>query len=118
MKKIIYFISLAFTFLLLSGCSINPTKKEVVAAPEAIVVSNTQYVFVQTPDNLLTTCAVEQPPSIKDYIAADWPNKEAILTTYIKSLHGNLGICNSKISGIRKWNQDQKAIYDLKPKEQ
>ena len=117
MKKYISSIFLALTFCLLAGCSINPVKKEVVAPPEPVVISNTQYVFVETPSNLLLACGVEQPPSVKDYVAADWPNKEAILTTYIKSLLGNLSVCNSKVSSIRKWSQEQKAIYDLKPKE-
>lgn len=111
------FLLISLVVSVLSACATHPVVKEVVS-PEPVVIAKTTYVLVAIPDNLLTPCSVEQPPSIKDYLAADWPNKEAMLTVYVKSLLGNLAICNAKFPNLKKWNQSQKDIYDIKPKEE
>ena len=99
--------------MLVVGCAtVKPPE-----TPAPVVISKTSYVFVTIPDNLMTSCKVDAPPSVNGYLSADWSNKEAVLTVYIKSLIANIASCNTKLFNLARWNKSQKDIYDTKTKE-
>lgn len=111
MKKNFLLCVLFLFALMTAGCSINPVKQ---VAFEPIVSTKTVNIFVAIPDTLIADCSIDEPPAIKDYLSANWSNKEAMLSVYVKALLSNLAVCNSKLLNIRKWNQSQRDINATK----
>ena len=91
--------------LLLVGCS---TTKEVVTAVE------TKTVLVAPPDELLLKCEVTPPPNIEEYVAADWPTKEELLTSYSTKQMKSIFKCNTNMAALQKWKKDQTDLYSKK----
>ena len=69
-----------------------------------------KYVRTDIPASLLKPCPAVTPPAKAAYLAADWPERERLLNDTILFQIEALGSCNADKEGLRKLDENQKAI--------
>lgn len=99
-------VSLLCCLLVLEGCA---------ATPPSIIYKN---ILIAPPENLLINCLVVAPPDAADYTAASLQERERLLYTLSINQFKNIYLCNTQLSALRNWKQEQTTLYTtVAPKE-
>lgn len=93
-------IVLSLMALSLVGCVSNP-----------IIIKDVKTVFIEPAVDIVKNCEIEPPPNKEFYLTLSQEKKEAVLAELNRKNYKNLGDCNTKLTGLRKWISEQKKIY-------
>lgn len=64
-------------------------------------------------DNEMTKdCSISSPIAKSQYLGLDFQSKEAALSSYVRSLLGDLNKCNKQWKTLREWNATEKKRYE------
>lgn len=106
-KRFSILVAILFSSLFLAGCfETVPTKYE------EVIVYKTRIQLSTIPDHLLENCAVPIPPEPTNYIALSFEEKEKTLSIYSTDLLKAITICNNTLDKAKKWNADNRRLFN------
>lgn len=101
MNKIILSLFLSLT---ITGCA-----SQIDPLPE--------YILIVPEDNLLSECAVVQPPSLESFMKTDSVGQLMLMTEAYNTQTKNINECNIRLYGLKVWKEEQIKNYKNKSKE-